>query len=141
MKKHVYLKILIVLTLGSFLIACEKNSESDPIKAALVGTWELSSVQIDGVDQDLTAYPDYIQFQLNQIYLTYDSPSDVIERGGWSYEGEMLNISFDLPAAYYILLANNQYLNLKRYDFNAEGQLDIRIMQYIRADDSMIPEQ
>lgn len=142
MKKHVFLRLLIAFTLGCFLSACEKeDTTSDQIKTSLVGTWKLTSVQINEVEQDLTAYPDYIQFRSNQIFITYDSSTDVITRGGWSYKGDMLNISFDLPAAYYILSVNNLNLNLKRYDFNADGKLDTGIMKHTRVDDSMVPEQ
>ena len=86
MKKHVFLGLLIAFTLGCFLSACEKeDTTSDQIKTSLVGTWKLTSVQINEVEQDLTAYP--ITFNFSQsVYLSYDSSTDVITRGGWSYK-------------------------------------------------------
>ncbi|MDR0546966.1 MAG: lipocalin family protein [Dysgonamonadaceae bacterium] len=120
------------------LLSCEKEDAAGDIRASLVGSWQLASVEIDGNEADLTAYPAFVRFQSNQLYQSYDGSTLV--RGSWSYENGMLNISTDLPAAYYVEEVNSQTLSLKRKDFNTEGQLSISIKHYQRADNSQIPE-
>ena len=96
----------------------------------IAGSWQLSSVQIDGTSADLTAYPDIIQFQPNFIFESYNTATQKQVRGGWSYENGMLNISVYLPAAFYIVKADAQNLSLKRLDFNTGGTLSTTIQEY-----------
>lgn len=120
--------------------SCNDEDEADSIRTAIAGTWQLSSVVVDGNNlSDLSAYPEFVQFQSNSIFQTYDKLTDVKERGGWSYENDMLNISIYLPAAYYVLKVDAQYLSLKRFDFNVEGALSTTIQEYERSVDSEIP--
>jgi hypothetical protein len=102
----------------------------EDLKNAIVGSWQLSSVQINGTDVDLTAYPDIIQFQANYIFESKNSTNNETVRGGWSYEGDMLNISVYLPAAFYIVKVDSQNLILKRLDFNSSGLLIETILNY-----------
>jgi hypothetical protein len=118
----------------------EDRSEAEEIQANLAGTWQLTSIQIDGLPVDISAYPGFIRLQENKIYLSYNATTETLTRGGWSYEGNMLNISTDLPAAYYVEHADGKTLSLKREDFNADGKLSTTIQDYQQADDSQIPE-
>ena len=122
----------ILFSLFVFFFSCENKDEAEDMRQMIVGSWQLISVQIDGTNVDFTAYPDIIQFQANYIFQSYNTTTETKVRGGWSYEGEMLNISVYLPAAFYILKADAQNLSLKRLDFNTEGTLSITIQEYLR---------
>jgi hypothetical protein len=124
----------------SFLSCADDKDEAAEIQKEIAGTWQLISVTADGADADISSYPDFIRFQANSIFLSYREATEVKERGGWSYTGEMLNISLYLPAAYYPLKIDAQNLSLKRLDFNTEGALSTSILEYRRTDDSKIPE-
>jgi hypothetical protein len=100
------------------------------MRNAIVGSWQLSSVQIDGTNADLTAYPNTVQFKANYIFESKNSADSETVRGGWSYEGNMLNISVYLPAAFYIVKVDSQNLILKRLDFNSSGLLIETILNY-----------
>jgi hypothetical protein len=135
----------LLITLAAILIflpfsSCENKDEAEDIRTNLAGTWQLASVRIDGLAVDTGAYPEFIRLQENRIFLSYDAATELLIRGGWSYEGNMLNISTDLPAAYYIEQADGKTLSLKRLDFNADGKLSTTVRDYRRTDDSQIPE-
>jgi hypothetical protein len=138
MKNSLFILIIATLSMLSFS-RCSDNGETEDIRASLVGTWQLTAVEIDDQATDITSSPAFVRFQSNQIYLSYDATANVVTHGGWSYEGNMLNISVDLPAAYYVLHADAATLSLKRYDFNADGNLRITIRKYQRTDDAKIP--
>jgi hypothetical protein len=123
-----------------FFSCCEDKNEAEEIQTNLVGTWQLTSVQIDGATTDIAAYPGFIQFQENRIFLSYNATSGLVTRGGWSYEGNMLSVSTDLPAAYYVLHADGKTLSLKRQDFNTTGGLIATVRDYQRTGDEQIPE-
>ncbi|MDR1632529.1 MAG: lipocalin family protein [Dysgonamonadaceae bacterium] len=131
------LAVLLVFTLFP---ACEDKNETEEIQTNLVGTWRLTSVQTDGAATDIAAYAGFIRLQENRIFLSYDATAGVLTRGGWSYEGNMLNISTDLPAAYYVLRADGKTLSLKRQDFNPGGGLTITVRDYQLTGDEQIPE-
>jgi hypothetical protein len=135
MKKQLILTLLVGL-LAFF--SCEDKDEAADIRNTIVGVWQLSAVQIDGATVDLTAFPDKIQFQSNSIFQSYNTATDIKIRGGWSYEGDMLNISVYLPAAFYVLKADAQNLSLKRLDFNSGGTLSETIQEYRRISDESI---
>ena len=124
-----------VLFLFLSVSACNKDNEADDIRDAIVGTWKLTSVTVDGANSD-SSYPDLIQFQENFIFQAYTTETGVKNRGGWSYEGDMLNISIYLPAAFYIMNLDSKNLSLKRYDFKTDGALQTSVQQYQRTSDS-----
>jgi hypothetical protein len=128
-----------ILCLLFSLFSCEEKDDSEDVKNAIAGTWQLTSMQIDGTATDLSSSPDVIQFQSNAIFQSYNTITQVKVRGGWSYEGDMLNISVYLPAAYYVLKADAQNLSLKRLDFNTEGTLTTTLQEYRRSPDSEMP--
>jgi hypothetical protein len=143
--KFIIMKNNFLIPIASFLFillffGCEDKNEAEEIRANLVGTWQLTSVQIDGATTDIAAYPGFIQFQENRIFLSYNATTDELTRGGWSYEGSMLNVSTDLPAAYYVLHVDGKTLSLKRQDFNTTGGLIATIRDYQRTGDEQIPE-
>ncbi|MDR2805191.1 MAG: lipocalin family protein [Dysgonamonadaceae bacterium] len=139
MKNNILTSLIAFLWILSFS-CCDDKNEAEDIQANLVGTWQLTSVQIDGVSVDIAAHPGFIRLQENKIFLSYHAATQVLIRGGWSYEGNMLNISTDLPVAYYVLKADGKTLSLKRQDFNADGKLSTTIRDYQRTADSQIPE-
>ena len=136
MSKKIYFFYSAVLFLFMTISACSKEDKADNMRDTIVGTWKLTSVSIDGSSADISTYPDLIQFQSNSIFQAYNTSTKVKNRGGWSYEGEMLNISIYLPAAFYIKNVDTKNLSLQRYDFNTEGSLKTTIQQYQRTDDS-----
>jgi hypothetical protein len=129
----------VLFLLSVFFSSCEDKNETDDIRSLIVGAWQLTSVQIDGTNADLTAYPDIIQFQPNYIFQSYNTITQTKVRGGWSYESDMLTVSVYLPAAFYVLKADAQNLSLKRLDFNTAGMLSTTIQEYRRIADSEIP--
>jgi len=136
MSRKKYFFYIIVLSLLIPVIACDKNNKDDDMRNAIVGTWKLQSITIDGTTTDTSAYPDVIQFQSNFIFQAYNTTSKVKNRGGWSYEGDMLNISLYLPAAFYIVNIDSKNLTIKRYDFKPDGSLKSTVQQYQRTNDS-----
>lgn len=47
----------------------------------------------------------------------------------------MLNISVDLPAAYYVIKVDEVSLTLKRLDFKSDSSLQTTIKEYKRVDE------
>jgi hypothetical protein len=137
MKKRLF--TLTVCCLFLSFLSCEDENEADNIKNAIAGTWQLTSVKIDGTEAATSSFPDVIQFQPNFIFQSYNTSTQIKVRGGWSYEGDMLNISVDLPASYYVLNANAQNLSLKRLDFNTGGDISTTILEYRNTSDLEIP--
>jgi hypothetical protein len=125
---------LLIFCFPVLFFACEEKNEADSVRNAIVGKWKLLSVAIDGVEADVTVYPDSIEFQSNAIFRSVRSTTQETVRGSWSYEGDMLNISVYLPAAFYVLKADAQQLLLKRLDFNSEGSLATTIQEYRRVE-------
>jgi hypothetical protein len=128
----------IVLFFILSITACNKDNEADDMRSAIVGTWKLISLSVDGTNADTSSYPDLIQFQSSAIFQAYNTSTSVKIRGEWSYDGSMLNISSYLPAAFYIVNVDGQGLTLKRFDFNTDGSLKTTIQQYQRTADSDI---
>jgi hypothetical protein len=122
------------------LSSCKENDEPGDIVNSLVGTWQLIEIRIDGNNAEVEDSPEYIRFQANRIYLSYIESSQTLIRGGWSYENGMLNISVDLPAAYYVENVDGKILTLKRQDFNANGEISVTVKEYRRTEDSKIPD-
>ena len=137
MKMKCQLLYFVLLFLPVFFFSCEDKDKADDIQHVIVGSWQLISVQTDGTNADLTAYPDIIQFQSNFIFQSYTTITKTTVRGGWSYENGMLNISVYLPAAFYVIKADGQNLSLKRLDFNTGGTLSTTIQEYRRVSESI----
>jgi len=135
-KKFFFYAVALSLFLPVF--SCSKDDAAENMRNDIVGTWKLTSVSIDGSNADISTFPDLIQFQEKFIFQEYRSSTSTKTRGGWSYEGDMLNISIYLPAAFYVVSITNQNLTLKRYDFNTDGSLRTTIQQYQRTADSEI---
>jgi hypothetical protein len=135
--KHLFLYLFLCCLLP-LSFSCEDKDEADNLRNAIIGTWQLTSVQINGVSAEPSAYPDdIIQFQPNYIFQSYNTTTEETTRGEWSYEDEMLNISIYLPVAFYVLEANAQNLSLKRLDFNSEGTLTTTIQEYRKINDEL----
>ena len=117
--------------------ACDKDETN--VGEMLVGTWQLKTVMIDGNPVDITGRQDMIQFQNNSIYQACNTTETSKIRGGWSYIDDMLNISTDLPAAYYILEINSVTLSLERFDFKSDGSLQSTVLNYEKVSDSLFP--
>lgn len=116
--------------------SCDKD---DDTSGKIVGTWQLTKMEVDGQQQDISDTTDILQFQSNSLFVRFIVSTSQKIRGGWSYEGDMLNISPDLPAAYYVVNANGSELILKRIDFNTDGSLKTTIISYQKVADEMIP--
>ena len=140
MNRHIFLGAVILFLSIVSLSSCKEEDETDAVVSSLVGTWQLAQVRIDGSSADISDYPGYIRLQTNQIYLSYNESNQTLVRGGWSYENGMLNISVDLPAAYYVEKVDGQNLALKRQDFNTNGEISITVKEYRRTEDSKIPD-
>lgn len=140
MRNYFLSEKIIIYFLVLFFFSCKDENGTNNISGLLAGTWQLSTVQVDELDMDLSTYPGYIRFQANQVYISYDEIRQEFVRGGWSYDEGMLNISVDLPAAYYISQVDADDLLLKQLNFKTDGELSITIKHYLRTDDSKIPD-
>lgn len=122
-----------------FLIGC--SDDEDSVQDLIVGTWQLQSVQENGQDVSITGLDNAMRFQSNSIFIRYNTTTAATpKRGGWSYEGDMLNISLDLPAAYYVINLNSTELRLKKLGFFDNGDLKTTELVYTKVEDSVIPE-
>ncbi len=129
-----YFLLLSVVML--LFVSCDKDDDTSD---KIVGTWQLTKMEVDGQQQDISDTTDILQFQSNSLFVRFIVSTSQKIRGGWSYEGDMLNISPDLPAAYYVVSANGSELILKRIDFNTDGSLKTTIISYQKVADEMIP--
>lgn len=131
------LSYFLLLSVVMLLFAsCDKDDDTSD---KIVGTWQLTTMEVDGQQQDISQTTDILQFQSNSLFVRLIVSTNQKIRGGWSYEGDMLNISPDLPAAYYVVNANGSELILKRIDFNTDGSLKTTIISYQKVADEMIP--
>ncbi|MDD3078807.1 MAG: lipocalin family protein [Paludibacter sp.] len=133
-KKFSYVLLFCCLSLLS--TACKEDVD---IPDLLVGTWQLTEVKVNEQSEDISDKTDLIQFQANSIYQSYNTTTEEKNRGGWSYQGNMLNISLDLPAAYYVETISENSLELKRFDFGTDGELLTTQLFYEKAADDLIP--
>ena len=136
MSRKNYFSYSVVLSVFLMIFSCSKDNDAKNMREDIVGTWKLTSVTVNGSNADTSTYFDIIQFQSNSIFQEYNTSTSSKNRGGWSYEGDMLNISLYLPAAFYITSINNKNLTLQRYDFNNDGSIRTTIQQYQRTTDS-----
>lgn len=131
------LSYFLLLSVVMLLFAsCDKDDDTSD---KIVGTWQLTKMEVDGQQQDISQTTDILQFQSNSLFVRLIVSTNQKIRGGWSYEGDMLNISPDLPAAYYVVNANGSELILRRIDFNTDGSLKTTIISYQKVADEMIP--
>jgi len=127
-------KIVYLLFVGFIGLSTGCEQEVD-ICDSIVGTWELQRLIIDEQEVSLVEKKQWIAFQANSIYLSYQSETNIQNRGGWSFSGQMLNISVDLPAAYYVIKVDEVSLTLKRLDFKSDSSLQTTIKEYKRVDE------
>lgn len=133
-----YFSFLLFLSFAICFVSC--NDDEDSVQDRIVGTWQLQSMQEDGQAVSIVGQNDLVQFQSNSIFLRYNSSAtSAVKRGGWSYTGGMLNISLDLPAAYYVLNLNANELKIKRLDFAATGSVKTTEFVYNKVSDDLIP--
>lgn len=122
------------------MLVASCSDDDDQIDKDIVGTWQLTEMSVNGASVAITGLDDVYQYQKNTIFQRYNTTTKAApKRGGWSYEGDMLNISLDLPSAYYILNISSNKMTLKRLDFDTDGTLKETITVYDRVDDSLIP--
>ncbi len=115
------------------------DDEDNNNRSGIVGAWQLVSIAIDGQNQDMAADNQIILFQENSVFKRYFSDQGIYRIGGWSIQSEMLNISVDLPAAYYIETLDGNNLALKRYDFDDSGNLQITVSKYKKVSEDLLP--
>ncbi|MFV0469168.1 MAG: lipocalin family protein [Dysgonomonas sp.] len=133
-----YFSFLLLLSFAICFVSC--NDDEDSVQDRIVGTWQLQSMQEDGQAVSIIGQDDLVQFQSNSIFLRYNSSAtSAVKRGGWSYTGGMLNISLDLPAAYYVLNLNANELKIKRLDFATTGLVKTTEFVYNKVSDDLIP--
>ena len=140
LKKHTFSHFLAAAFIALF-VSCGGNEDVNT-GDRLVGTWQLKTVTVDGNSVDITGRRDLMQLQANFIYRACNTatPGTSTVRGGWSYQDEMLNISLDLPAAYYVLEVTSDALSLERFDFNGDGALQTTVLNYGKVADSSFPD-
>jgi hypothetical protein len=129
-----------VLFFVAFLIAaCDNEDEVELQKEQIVGAWLLASMTVDGQPANIAGSIDLIQFQSSSVFKRYYMETDKSSVGGWSIEGGMLNISLDLPVAYYIEELTVSALSLKAVEFDAAGSLVTTVKKYDKAENSLLP--
>lgn len=128
--------LLLFCSVMIFFTSCDNDDDTFD---RIVGTWQLTSIEVDGQQQDITDVKEILQFKDNSLFVRYIESNGEKIRGGWSYEGDMLNISVDLPAGYYVVNLTGTELILRRLDFSADGSLRTTIIRYTKTSDNMIP--
>lgn len=131
-----YLKYLLFFCFTFTLFSCEKDEE---IQDRIVGAWELTSETVNGEDQDLTGKNQILLFAQTYVFKRYLVEEEKYRIGGWSIKGGQLNISLDLPAAYYIETLTQIELVTKRIDFNDQGEIQSTLNTYKRVSEALLP--
>jgi hypothetical protein len=131
------LHFLLLLPLVFSMSACTDDDQG--LSQQIVGAWQLTSVNIDGQQQDLSGNNQIILFESNSVFKRYLTDEAKYRIGGWSIKPDMLNISLDLPAAYYIEQIEHTSLTLKRFDFDVNGNLKTTVFVYKKVSEDLLP--
>jgi len=133
--KGTKLLIFLFLAITGIIVSCDKDETTT--ESLLLGKWKLTGKTIDASAVNLTNCEGLSRLELYEknLCLIADSCQHKVIRSGWSYKYDMLNIAYDLPAAYYVETVNSTTLQLKRKDFSALGNLQITILNYSKATD------
>ena len=135
MRKYIPFILFFCLTISFF--AC--SEKDDNLSERLVGAWQLTSININNQQQDLSGKNEMILFTETFVFKRYLSDEDKYRIGGWNIKADMLNISLDLPSAYYIEVLNSTELSLKRLDFETDGSLKTTIINYQKVSEDLLP--
>lgn len=136
MIRNFFSYMLWLCCLGLFATSCEQKEN---LAEKLAGTWQLTILRVNGQSEDISTKTGLIQFQVNSVFQSYNLSTGEKNRGGWSFTGNMLNISLDLPAAYYVQLVDAEMMTLKRLDFDDDGSLKTTELDYVKVDDNLFP--
>ena len=123
------------------MAGCKKDEENENFSNQLNETvWQKESKNVSGEDLILSDCENnyMMYFEKSGILQTYNACEDKIERSGWSYKGDLLNLSNDLPASYKIDEIGNK-LVLTRLDFS-NGDLIMTVIKYARVENSLFPK-
>lgn len=130
--------ILLCLCLcSSLFFSCSDDDEG--VETRIVGAWQLSAKAVDGQEQSLTGQNEILLFEATAVFKRYLVDEGKYRIGGWNLKADMLNISVDLPAAYYIESANSSNLVLRRLDFNTDGNMKETITTYQKVSADLLP--
>lgn len=130
--KAASLKVLMICALTFAAFSCTKEDVS--IEDQLIGKWTLTERTVGNVPDTLSEceMTSRIELQLNNACLLVDGCTGDTTHSGWNYKYEMLNISYLLPAAFYIEQLDNAALKIKRNDISSSGELQITILSYTK---------
>lgn len=122
--------ILGVLLLAAF--SCSK--EEDGVEIRILGTWRLTEKVVDQVPAVLSEceLASTLEFQENSLCVLLDGCTSKKTNSGWNYRYDMLNISVQLPAAYYIEKLDGESLVIRRQDITADGNLMVSVLTYLK---------
>ena len=124
--------ILGVLLLAAF--SCSK--EEAGVETRIIGIWRLTEKVVDQVPAALSEceLASTLEFQENNLCVLLDGCTNKITNSGWNYRYDMLNISVQLPAAYYIEKLDGESLVIRRQDITTDGNLMVSVLTYIKID-------
>ena len=140
MRKNIrYLFLYLIMILGTVGCYKDDDNKNDIINQLNDTAWQIESKTISGEEFELSDCEKgyMIYFENKGILKTYDACEDVIHRSGWSFKGDLLNLSNDLPASYKIEEIGN-ILVLRRLDFK-DGELITTIIKSIRVENTIFP--
>lgn len=119
-----------ICMLTAAMFSCTK--EEAGIEDQITGKWKLTEKTVGEVPVVLSDCEklNTIEFQLNNFCLIYDGCKEDTTNSGWNYKYEMLNISVQLPAAYYIDQLDEALLKIRRKDISPTGELLVTVLSY-----------
>jgi hypothetical protein len=125
-------KVLTFCALVLLPLSCKKESAST--EDLILGKWTLTEKTVDQVPVILSDCEklNTIEFRLNNFCLLYDGCAADSVNSGWDYKYGMLNISKQLPAAYYIEQLDGTSLKIRRNDIAAEGNLQVTVLSWLK---------
>lgn len=122
-----------------FIFSFSSCDKEENMESRVAGAWQLASFSIDEQQQDMTGKNEIILLAENFVFKRYLTDENKYRIGGWSYAGNMLNISVDQPAAYYIESVNDNELSIKRHDFDSNGAIVKTVFNYIKVSEDLLP--
>ena len=115
--------LLFTLLLGMIISLAACSDDNDNIESLLVGSWQLQEMTRNSQPESIGDNAQIIYLQANKVFKRYYTQTSKTRIGGWSYNGEMLNISLDLPKAYYVDAVDNVKLVLTSLEFDETGNV------------------